>query len=406
MLKNGLLKDAKACLREIVGVRRYLHTNAEVGFDLGKTLSFVKSKLEEIGCVPKECGRAGIVATVGNPVGKAFLLRADMDALPLREQSGVPFACKSGRMHACGHDMHTAMLLGAARLLKARESLLHGQVKLLFQPAEEILEGAKNVVEAGALEAPEVDAAMMLHVMTGVELPAGTVVVSSAGVGAPAADYFTIKVRGKGCHGSAPWNGVDALTAAAHILLALQEISARELSLAQPAVLTVGSLKTPMVGNAIPDEAILHGTLRAFDENVRATVKNRIEGISESVAKAFRARAKVIFGGGCPTLGNDGELSSFVESAAKNLLGDDCVYNSGQLCGEERARNIGSEDFAYISHAVPSVMVALAAGRRDEGYKYPLHHPKATFDEAALPIGSALYAHIAIEWLNNNNIVN
>ena len=391
-----MLGKAKALQNELVQIRRYLHKNAETGFELTKTLEFVAKTLQNMGLTPQKCGKAGLTVTVGKKRGKTFLLRADMDALPIPECSGEPFSAKNGNMHACGHDMHTAMLLGAARLLKAHEQILNGRVTLLFQPAEEILEGAQDVIQAGGLP-PKTDGAMMLHVMTGNSLSAGTAVIASAGVSAPAADYFTIKVQGKGCHGSAPWNGVDALTAGARILLALQELSARELAPSQTAVLTVGSMKTGEAGNAISDFAELSGTLRAFDEGVRAKVKERMEEISKNVARAFRARAKIVYGGGCPTLVNDEKLSAFAKEKAEELLGN--VYTSAELTGDAKERSGGSEDFAYISHEVPSVMIALAAGEEKKGYAYPLHHPKARFDEAALYRGSALYAHIAMQWL-------
>ncbi len=395
-----ILSEAKAMQGELVCFRRYLHENAEVGFALTKTVAFVKSELEKIGCEPKSCGRSGVVATIGkgSPV---FLLRADMDGLPIQERSGLRYACANGNMHACGHDLHTAALLGAAKILKKREGRIKGSIRLVFQPAEEILEGAKDVINSGVLEG--VNAGMMLHVTTGAELPTGVVVVAPKGVSAPAADYFKIETVGKGCHGSAPWNGVDALTVAARILLALQELSAREIPIATPAVLTVGTLKAEGTGNAISDRAALEGTLRAFDEGIRERVKRRMEDISKNVAKAFRAKASVSYGGGCPTLVNDGELCAFAERTAKGLLGASSVLTAEDLGKSVRVSSGGSEDFAYFSHEIPTVMLALGAGEKGKGYEYPLHHPKVKFDENALCIGAALYARIALEWLKKDN---
>ncbi len=393
-----IVKQAKALQKELVEIRRYLHKNAEVRFALDKTQSYIEKQLESMGIPAQKCGKAGIVATIGKATGKTFLLRADMDALPIPERSGESFSAKNGNMHACGHDLHATMLLGAARLLKVQEKGLSGRVKLLFQPAEEILEGAKDVIKSGVLTNPKVDGAMMIHVMTGNSLPAGTAVVASKGVSAPAADYFKITVQGKGCHGSAPWNGVDALTVGARILLGLQELSARELSPAQTAVLTVGSMKSGSAGNAVSDSVELSGTLRAFDEEVRAFIKKRLKDIAENTAKAFRARAKITYQGGCPTLVNDGELSAFAYKTAGAV--SNRVYFSADLAGDSKERSGGSEDFAYISHEVPSVMVALAAGEEKKGYAYPLHHPKARFDEDALSVGAALYAGVAKEFLN------
>ena len=394
---ENVFKIAKKYEQEIIENRRFLHAHAETGFALTQTVAFVKQKLQEMGYTPQDCGKSGVVATIGKSDGRgAFLLRADMDALPIREKTGLTFACKTGAMHACGHDMHTAMLLGAARILKENERKLTGQIKLLFQPAEEKLEGAKNMIEAGVLTAPRVRGAAMLHVLTNIPLSCGTLVVSSAGVTAPAADYFSVEVQGKACHGSSPQNGVDALLCAAHIVLALQGISAREISVASPAVLTVGKLSAGVAGNAIADFASMQGTLRAFDEDVRAQVKKRLQEISLGIAKSFRAKANVRFESGCPSLLNDKEVSKNAERALRQLLGEKSVFTSAELGGGVAQRNGGSEDFAYISREVPSVMIALAAGNSDEGYAYPLHHPKVQFDERALVVGAAAYACVGM----------
>ena len=315
MTSETLLREAEQLRETVLAERRTLHANAETGFDLTQTLAFVKKELTEMGLQPVGCGRAGVVALVGGKKpGKTFLLRADMDALPIEEQADVPFASKNGRMHACGHDLHTAMLLGAARLLKAHEDEIAGTVKLMFQPAEEIFEGSRDMIKAGLLENPTVDAALMIHVMAGMPFAPGTVIVSGPGVSAPAADYFEIKVQGKGCHGSMPNTGVDPLTAAAHILIALQEIQARELAMGDRAVLTVGTLHAGTAANAIPDAAVMGGSIRTFDEETRAYIKERLTGIAEGVARAFRAEATVTFGSGCPTLVNDRALSECAET--------------------------------------------------------------------------------------------
>ena len=393
-----LLKDAKKLQEELTRNRRYLHQNAECGFALNATLPYLEGQLRGMGYTPKQCGKAGLTAEVGEGE-KRVLLRADIDALPIMEKSGVSYACKAGNMHACGHDLHAAMLLGAARLLKENEGTLKGSVRLLFQPAEELLEGAKNCIEAGVLEG--VDCAVMIHVLTALDIPMGEVIVSSKGVSAPAADYFSIEIKGRGCHGSSPWRGVDPLTVAAHVLLGLQNLSSRELSPTQTAVLTVGSIRTGEAANAISNKAILSGTLRAFDEEVRAFIKGRMQEIVRKTAQAFRATATVKYGGGCPTLVNDGRLSSLALEGAKELLGEDSVFTSSELGGDARSKEGGSEDFAYISHEVPSVMLALCAGEKGKGYAYPLHHPKVKFDERVLPIGAALYAGIAQKLVNS-----
>lgn len=399
MTKEQILQEASALQDEIKAHRLWLHTHAETGFDLTETKPYVKSTLTEMGYTVQECGKAGLVTTVGKPGGKVILLRADMDALPIAEEADVDFACKNGRMHACGHDMHTAMLLGAAKILKAHESELGGTVKLMFQPAEEIFEGSKDMIASGVLENPRPDAALMIHVAAGMPLPAGTVVVSAPGVSAPAADYFTIRVHGKGCHGSAPQNGIDPLTAAAHILIALQEIHARELSASDEAVLTIGTFHAGEAGNVIPDTATMGGTIRTYDEKTRAYLKERMTAIAKNVAEAFRASAEVSFGSGCPTLVNDKDLSEKVTGYLKDLLGANRAFTTAELSGGKPARGGGSEDFAYVSHEVPSLMLALAAGEPSKGYPYPQHHPKVKFDESVLSTGAAVFVDCAINYL-------
>lgn len=411
-----LINNAKALQAELRGYRRFLHEHAEVGFNLSKTKAFVKERLAEAGYTPKDCGKAGVMATVGGESREyeehlkserrakgvksteSILLRADMDAFPIEEKTGLAFACKSGNMHACGHDLHTAILLGTAKLLKARETQLPCKVVFLFQPAEEILEGAQDCLRTGILEEHNVKAALTLHVLTDKALPVGTMIIPAQGVGAPAADYFEIAIRGKACHGSTPQNGVDALTVAAHALIALQELAAREISVASPAVLTVGKLIGGSAGNAIADFARLQGTLRAFDEGVREQVKIRLKEIAQGIAKTFRASARTTFSGGCPTLINDGEICRKLQKSIEQVFNEGKILLGEELGSDVKTRSGGSEDFAYITQKVPSAMLALAAGKgkkTGKGQVYPLHHPKVDFDEDVLWIGAAALAAFA-----------
>lgn len=400
MTKEQILTEASGMEAEIRTHRRWLHSHAETGFELTETKAYVKNELEKLGYAVAECGKAGLVTTIGSG-NKSILLRADMDALPIREESEVEFASTNGRMHACGHDMHTAILLGAAKLLKSHESELSGTVKLMFQPAEEIFEGGKDMIENGVLKDPDVNAAVMIHVTAALPIPAGTVIVSAPGVTAPAADYFTIHVQGKGCHGSAPQNGIDSLTAAAHILIALQEIQARELAATDEAVLTIGTFHGGTAENVIADSAELGGTIRTYDEKNRAYLKKRMTQIAEGIASAFRAAATVSFGSGCPTLDNDASMCARVSGYLKDLLGSSGALNAADLNpGGKPSRGSGSEDFAYVSQQVPSLMLALAAGEPSKGYAYPQHHPKVKFDESVLPIGSAVFAYTAMRYLS------
>lgn len=403
MNTENLMNEAKGLSDMMITHRRYLHSHAETGFNLENTKRYVMEQLVSMGYEPIDCGKAGLVVTAGKKEGKVFLIRGDMDALPFPEQSKENFASANGNMHACGHDMHTAMMLGAAKLLKNHEDEIQGTVKLMFQPAEELLAGAKDMIEAGVLKNPDVDAAMMLHVMAGMPFAPGTAIVSAPGVSAPAADYFEIKVQGKGCHGSMPSTGVDPLNAAAHILIALQEIHARELGLNDSAALTFGSFHGGSTANAIPDEVVMQGSLRSYDQDVQEMLKKRLQEISCGIAETFRAKATVTFTSGCPTLLNDEALSLDVEKYAKELLGDAGSFSVRELNARDTtkssSKSSGSEDFAYVSHQVPTIMVALAAGNPAAGYCYPQHHPMVRFDETALPYGCALYTYAALSWL-------
>lgn len=407
MTAEKILQEAVELETQLLETRRYLHTHPGTGFDIADTVSYVKQELISMGYEPKECGKAGLVALAGGKKpGKVFLLRADMDALPMKEEADVDFASQNGKMHACGHDMHTTMLLGAARLLKAHEDEIQGTVKLMFQPAEEIFEGSHDMIEAGVLKNPDVDGALMIHVMAGLPIPAGTIVSSDGGVSAPAADYFYIHVQGKGCHGSMPNNGVDPITVAAHIITALQEIQARELGLSDDAVLTIGTIQAGNAANVIPDTAEMSGTIRTYDEDTRAFLKQRIQEIVSGIASSFRATATVTYGSGCPTLLNNPDLAVCTANYVKELLGPTKAFTAGQLnamSGAGKApKSTGSEDFAYVSQEVPSIMFALAAGQPEKGYCYPQHHPKVKFDESVLPSGSAVLTYTAMRWLEEH----
>lgn len=407
MTSEELLNEATLLKEQLVNTRRYLHTHPGTGFDINDTVDYVKSELISMGYKPEKCGKAGLIALAGGKKpGKVFLVRADMDALPIKEESDVDFPSTNGKMHACGHDMHTTMLLGAAKLLKAHEDEIEGTVKLMFQPAEEIFEGSHDMIEAGLLKNPDVDAAMMIHVMAGLPVAPGTIISCDGGVSAPAADYFYIDIQGKGCHGSMPNNGVDPITVAAHIITALQEINARELGLVEEAVLTIGTIQSGSAANVIPDTAQMSGTIRTYDEDTRAFIKQRITEISSGIASAFRATASVTFGSGCPTLLNNNDLAVCTSNYLKELLGPAKAFTAGQLnamSGAGKApKSNGSEDFAYVSQEVPSIMFALAAGHPDQGYCYPQHHPKVKFDESVLPVGSAVYAYTAMRWLQEH----
>ncbi len=387
-----IIKEAEMLIKTLEKDEEYLYENAEIGFELRKTANYVFNRLKEIGLEPKFCGKCGIIATVkGEKGGKSVLLRADMDALTVSDKDG-----NSKIMHVCGHHMHTAMLLGAAKILTDHKQDIYGDVMLVFQAAEEILEGAKDMIENGMLDEIKPSAAVMLHVMSGVDMPVGTVVVSTGGVIAPAADFFDIEIEGKGTHGALAHMGIDPISVSAYVISALHEIKARELAPTDVAALTIGRICGGESANAIPNNVIMQGSLRSFDEEVREKMKQRLGEICESVASAFKASAKVKFTRGCPSLVNDSELSAIAFETLKKLYGANVKKTEDE---KSKIMSGGSDDFAYISQKAPSVTVSVCAGNRGEGYEYPLHNPEVRFDKRALAVGTAVYVSIAMSFL-------
>ena len=400
MQAEKLLAEAEALQPQLQKWRRTIHRSPEIGFDLPKTRALVKQALTEMGYQPQDCGKAGILALAGGKrPGKTILLRGDMDALPIFEESGEVFASEvPGRMHGCGHDMHTAMMLGAARLLKAHEDELEGTVKLEFQPAEEIFQGSPDMLAHGLLEAPHVDAAVMFHVLGGMPLSLGEVLVPGGGITMASCEQYHIVVHGKGGHGSMPENCIDPITAAAHIHIALQEINARELSQNDFGVLTTGRFAAGAASNVIPDTAEMWGTIRTTDPENKsgALIKQRMTEIAQGVAAAFRCTAEVTFSDFCPCMVVDETLSKDAFGYLSEMLGQGVMDMTALTGGKPGG---GSEDFAFVSHEVPTVSLFLACGGPAQGCRYSQHHPKVRFDDSVLYKGSAAYGYVAMRWL-------
>ena len=398
---QDLLNEAKALEPQLQTWRRTLHRHPEVGFDLPQTKALVKQALTEMGYAPQDCGKAGVIALVGGKKpGKTLLLRGDMDALPIQEQSGEEFSSEiPGRMHGCGHDMHTAMMLGAAKLLKAHEDEIEGTVKLEFQPAEEIFQGSPDMIANGLLEDPKVDAAVMFHVLAGMPLPAGTVLVPGGGITMASCEQYHITVHGKGGHGSTPHACVDPITAAAHIHIALQEINSRELDPNAFGVLTTGCFKAGAASNVIPDTAEMFGTIRTTDPDNKTgeLIRKRMTEIAQGVALAFRCTAEVEFSDYCPCMVVDKALAADALTYMTDLLGAGAMDMTPLTGGKAGG---GSEDFAFVSHEVPTVSMFLSAGNSKDGYLYGQHHPKVRFDDSILYEGSAAYSYFALRWLS------
>ena len=389
------LEQAQLIKEELIEYRRTIHAHPEVGPVLPHTKAYVMAQLEKMGYAPKEICESGIVATIeGSKPGKTFLLRADMDALPMTEATSCDFKSTNGCMHSCGHDMHTTMLLGAAKLLKQNQDQLEGTVKLVFQPDEEGFTGAKTMLKAGVLENPKVDAAMAMHVNSGTP---SNIILCGTGTSIAGCNRFRIVVKGTGCHGAMPETGVDPINIGVHIYLSLQEIIAREISGTQAAVVTIGKFAGGDAPNIIPGEVVMEGTIRSLDKEVGEFIFNRMNEIVVSTAKLFRGEAELIELSSVPPLTNDKVLANEAVSYIKELIGEKSVITF-------EGGGMGSEDFASYSYEVPSVYLLLGAGSKAENplFGEPMHNQKVVFNEDILPTGAAVYAYTAMMWLKNN----
>lgn len=387
-----LLDAARAIQPTIVEDRRRIHAHPELAYKEEQTSGLVRARLEELG-IPFRSGVAdtGLIATISGDLGDGpcVLLRADMDALPIEERSGVGFASQvPGVMHACGHDAHTAMLLGAARLLLDRRSGFAGTVKLMFQPAEEGAGGAQRMIGAGVLTDPAVDAAFALHVRP--NLAAGKV-ACFAGPQLAGADGFRITIQGRGGHAAEPHKAVDPVVIGSQVVLALQTLVAREVDPAATAVLTLGMFNAGQSFNVIADKAMIMGTIRALDGELFLHLEQRMREVATGVASALHATAQVDVLGGVPPLVNDAAMANRMSESARSVLGADAVV--------VMQPEMWSEDFAWVLERVPGAMLWL--GVKSAAWPEPkaIHTAEFDLDESALPIGSSAMAGVALDFL-------
>lgn len=386
-------KRAQELMPELVENRRFFHTNAEVGLHMPTAKAFVLKKLGDYGLDPCECGE-GVTATVGHG-GKVILLRADMDALPMPEESNLPFACPSGtEAHTCGHDFHAAMLLGAAKMLKENEALVNGTVKFMFQPAEETFQGSQNMIEHGLLENPRPDVALAYHVSPG-RLPIGTFLYNGSSAMMFSVDTFEIRIKGKGSHGAYPHLSVDPINIGVHIHLALQELIARESNPSDACLLTIGQFSAGSAANIIPDTAVLKGSVRTNKKEAREKLVRRLQEVSAATAGVYGGTAEVHFTCNVPTLVCNSALT-------KEIVGYMSELPIPNAVGYPNISASASEDFALIAERVPSTFMYLSAGFDDSRGDFPAHNPKVQFNEAVLPIGAAYLAHCATRWLEEH----
>jgi amidohydrolase len=388
-----LLDSARAIAGSVVADRRAIHRSPEMAFHEHETAALVESRLRELGIPLRSgVGGTGVIGLIdsGRP-GRTVLLRADMDALPIQEESSAEYASTNpGVMHACGHDAHTAMLLGAARVLLERRGELAGRVKLMFQPAEEGGAGALRMIEQGLLEDPVVDGAFMLHVNH--QLPAGRA-ATGAGPMLAGANSFTITVEGRGGHASRPQNTVDPVVVAAHVVTALQTLVSRETRPGEPAVLTLGSFNAGTAPNVIPDRAVIQGTIRAYDDDLMRYLERRLEEVAGGVATALRAEARVEYRMHYPPTVNDAAMAELLAGAARTALGTEAVLESDRI--------MAAEDFSFVLQRVPGAMLTLGVRAPAWTEPRPVHTAQFDLDESALPSGVACLASVALEFLSS-----
>jgi len=387
--KNEILSRVEAVKEELVQHRRYLHQHPEIGFDLPGTVAYVETALKSMGFEPIKVGKAGLVVTIGSGKGKTLLLRGDMDALPIKENTDLPYKSKNEYMHACGHDIHTTFMLGAAKLLKEKEAEINGTIKIMFQPAEEIGVGAKDMVANGLLENPKVDAALALHVDPGLEVGKFGY---KPGIAASSLDGFFLKVQGKGGHSSEPHKAIDPLMIINAIYNQLNTLVGKEIEPGEKAVLVIGKMGGGTAANIIPDSAHLEATLRTINPQIRNYLFNRVPEIIDATVKMMRGTYQLNTIS-TPSLYNNEELCEQMAPFVKEVLGE----NNLQVNKDPLA---GTEDFSYISNIVPTMFMWAGANAIGDEF-FPLHNPNVLLDEGVIPLGVAVLAHTAIHWLNN-----
>ena len=397
-----LQTEADAMRAEIVAIRRDFHQHPELAFEEVRTAGIVAHKLNQLGYeVQTGVGKTGVVGLIAGEGGTGslttskpitLLLRFDMDALPIHEQVDVPFkSMVEGKMHACGHDAHTAIGLGVAEMLAKHRADWGGIAKFVFQPAEEIVSGAKAMIADGVLNSPKPDRALSMHVWATEEM--GTIGITDGPMMA-ASGAFRVQITGRGSHGASPDRGADPIVAASHIITALQTIVARNVNPLAAGVVTIGTIHGGSAANIIPDTVELSGTIRAFKAEVMQLLRQRVPAITDGIATAMGVSATVTFlEAGTPATSNDPAMAAIVRDVAKELVGIDHVQSD--------LRTMGAEDASFFLEAAPGAYVFVGAGNQAKGMTEPHHSPRFQIDEDALPLSVALITASAMKMLES-----
>ncbi|MCX0395558.1 M20 family metallopeptidase [Clostridium perfringens] len=392
----NLMNEAQELKDLLVALRRDFHENPELGFEEWRTSGKIKEFLTNEGIEYRETAKTGVCGIIKGTLkddskkDRCIALRADIDGLPMDDKKTCSYSSKiKGRMHACGHDAHTTILLGAAKLLSRHRDKFSGTVKLLFEPAEETTGGAPIMIEEGVLENPRVEKIIGLHVEE--TLDAGEIMIKKGVVNA-ASNPFTIKIKGRGGHGAYPHMAVDPIVMASQVVLGLQTIVSREIKPVNPAVVTVGSINGGTAQNIIPDEVILKGVIRTMTLEDRAYAKERLREIATSICTAMRGECEIDIEESYPCLYNNNEVVDLVTEAAKEIIGSENVK-------EQEAPKLGVESFAYFALERDSAFYFLGARNEERNIIYSAHNSRFDIDENLLPIGVSIQCEAALNYL-------
>lgn len=392
----NLMNEAQELKDLLVALRRDFHENPELGFEEWRTSGKIKEFLTNEGIEYRETAKTGVCGIIKGTLkddskkDRCIALRADIDGLPMDDKKTCSYSSKvKGRMHACGHDAHTTILLGAAKLLSRHRDKFSGTVKLLFEPAEETTGGAPIMIEEGVLENPRVEKIIGLHVEE--TLDAGEIMIKKGVVNA-ASNPFTIKIKGRGGHGAYPHMAVDPIVMASQVVLGLQTIVSREIKPVNPAVVTVGSINGGTAQNIIPDEVILKGVIRTMTLEDRAYAKERLREIATSICTAMRGECEIDIEESYPCLYNNSSVVDLVTEAAKEIIGSQNVK-------EQEAPKLGVESFAYFALERDSAFYFLGARNEERNIIYSAHNSRFDIDENLLPIGVSIQCKAALNYL-------
>ncbi|MBT2559974.1 amidohydrolase [Pedobacter sp. ISL-68] len=394
MIKNKIQELAANIFNDVVGYRQHIHANPELSFKEFETSLFIKDKLKKWGIEYTDCANTGVVGLIkGNqPSDKVIALRADMDALPIHEANDKPYRSKNhGVMHACGHDVHTSSLLGTAHILNQMKDEFGGTIKLIFQPAEELLPGGASImIKEGVLENPKPDYIVGQHVMPLID--AGKVGFRS-GIYMASTDELYVTVTGKGGHGAQPHQNIDPVLIASHIIIALQQIVSRNADPRTPSVLSFGKVNANGATNIIPNEVKIEGTFRTLDEGWRDEAHKRMKKMAEGIAESMGGSCDFDIHRGYPFLINEEKLTANAKAFAEEFLGKDNVVDLDIW--------MAAEDFSFYSQVTDACFYRLGTGNAAKETQYSVHTPRFDIDEDALKISTGLMAYIALKQLGN-----